>query len=74
MAKKILEKKAKWFNLSETVEAIRNAVLELKERGTEGPAGKDGKDGADGHPTEAEWNALVNRVQTLETNVLGPTE
>lgn len=66
MAKKILEKKAKWFNLSEAVEAIRKAVLELKEGGTEGPAGADGNDGADGHPTEAEWNALVQRVEDLE--------
>ena len=66
MAKKVLEKKAKWFNLSETVEAIRNAELELKEAGTEGPAGKDGKDGADGFPTQQQWNDLVNRVEALE--------
>lgn len=48
MAKKILEKKAKWFNLSETVEAIRNEVLELKEGGTEGPAGPEGPTGPEG--------------------------
>lgn len=38
--------------------------------GDQGPAGKDGADGADGadgFPSEAEWNALVARVEALET-------
>lgn len=37
--------------------------------GDQGPAGKDGADGADGadgFPSEAEWNALVARVDALE--------
>lgn len=34
--------------------------------GPEGPRGPAGKDGADGFPTEAQWNALVARVEALE--------
>lgn len=41
--------------------------------GPRGPAGADGQDGApgangaDGFPTESDWNALVARVEALET-------
>lgn len=39
--------------------------------GPEGPKGEKGDTGpagADGFPTEADWNALVARVEALETN------
>ena len=35
--------------------------------GAKGDKGDPGADGADGFPTEAEWNALVARVEALET-------
>lgn len=35
--------------------------------GPEGPAGADGQDGAPGFPTESDWNALVARVEALES-------
>lgn len=35
--------------------------------GAKGDKGDPGSDGADGFPTEAEWNALVARVEALET-------
>lgn len=34
--------------------------------GPQGPAGPAGADGADGFPTEAQWDALVARVDALE--------
>lgn len=34
--------------------------------GAKGAKGDPGKDGADGFPTEAQWNALVQRVEDLE--------
>ena len=37
------------------------------EQGPKGDKGDPGADGADGFPTEAEWNALVARVEALET-------
>ena len=35
--------------------------------GAKGDKGDPGADGADGFPTEVEWNALVARVEALET-------
>ena len=35
-------------------------------RGPAGQDGTDGTDGADGFPSEADWNALVARVEALE--------
>ena len=35
--------------------------------GAKGDKGNPGADGADGFPTEVEWNALVARVEALET-------
>lgn len=35
--------------------------------GDDGPKGPKGDKGDDGFPTEAEWNALVARVEALET-------
>ena len=35
--------------------------------GAKGDKGDPGADGADGFPTELEWNALVARVEALET-------
>lgn len=35
--------------------------------GADGEDGAPGADGADGFPTEADWNALVARVEALET-------
>lgn len=35
--------------------------------GKDGKPGTDGDDGADGFPTEEQWNALVDRVDALET-------
>ena len=35
--------------------------------GAKGDKGDKGADGADGFPTEVEWNALVARVEALET-------
>lgn len=35
--------------------------------GPRGPAGADGDDGADGFPTEEQWDALVARVDALES-------
>ncbi len=37
------------------------------EQGPKGDKGDQGDPGADGFPTEAEWNALVARVEALET-------
>ena len=37
--------------------------------GEQGPQGPAGADGVDGFPTEAEWNALVGRVEALESAV-----
>lgn len=34
--------------------------------GEPGTPGKDGKDGKDGAPSQAEWDALVARVEALE--------
>src|SRR5690606_38023047 len=34
--------------------------------GADGAKGEPGADGADGFPTEAQWNALVARVEALE--------
>lgn len=34
--------------------------------GEQGPKGDPGNDGADGFPTEAQWDALVQRVVDLE--------
>ena len=36
-------------------------------KGDKGDKGDPGADGADGFPTEVEWNALVARVEALET-------
>ena len=35
-------------------------------KGDKGDTGAPGKDGADGAPTQAEWDALVARVEALE--------
>lgn len=35
-------------------------------KGDKGDPGAPGKDGADGAPTQAEWDALVARVEALE--------
>ena|SRR5690625_1342211 len=35
-------------------------------KGDKGDPGEDGADGADGFPTEAQWDALVARVDALE--------
>ena len=35
--------------------------------GNDGAQGPPGQDGADGFPTEEQWNALVARVEALET-------
>ena len=37
-------------------------------KGEKGDTGDTGPAGADGFPTEADWNALVARVEALETN------
>lgn len=37
------------------------------EQGIPGPDGADGTDGADGFPDQAAWDALVARVEALET-------
>lgn len=37
--------------------------------GPQGDAGPAGADGADGFPTEAQWDALVARVEALEAEV-----
>ena len=34
--------------------------------GADGAKGDPGEDGVDGFPTEAQWNALVARVEALE--------
>lgn len=39
--------------------------------GAPGQDGEPGADGADGFPTEAQWNALVDRVQALEDAAAG---
>ena len=36
------------------------------DKGDKGDPGEPGKDGADGAPTQAEWDALVARVEALE--------
>lgn len=36
------------------------------DKGDKGDTGAPGKDGADGAPTQAEWDALVARVEALE--------
>lgn len=36
-------------------------------RGPEGPEGPEGPKGEDGFPTEAQWDALVARVDALES-------
>lgn len=36
------------------------------DKGDKGDTGEPGKDGADGAPTQAEWDALVARVEALE--------
>ena len=36
------------------------------DKGDKGDPGPAGKDGADGAPTQAEWDALVARVEALE--------
>ena len=36
------------------------------DEGDKGDTGAPGKDGADGAPTQAEWDALVARVEALE--------
>ena len=36
------------------------------DKGDKGDPGAPGKDGADGAPTQAEWDALVARVEALE--------
>lgn len=36
------------------------------DKGDKGDTGEPGKDGADGFPSEAEWIALVARVEALE--------
>lgn len=43
--------------------------LEMNLVGPEGPKGDRGEPGADGFPTEAQWNELVGRVQSLEDEV-----
>lgn len=35
--------------------------------GEQGPQGEPGQDGADGFPSEGDWNALVSRVEALES-------
>ncbi|GGP13548.1 collagen-like protein [Oceanobacillus neutriphilus] len=37
------------------------------EDGATGADGNDGSDGADGFPTESQWDALVARVEALES-------
>ena len=55
------------------IEAAGAAKAARGEQGPEGPQGPKGDkgdpgaDGADGFPTEVEWNALVARVEALET-------
>lgn len=36
-------------------------------QGDQGPQGPAGEPGADGFPSESEWNALVSRVEALES-------
>lgn len=36
------------------------------QKGDKGDKGDPGEDGVDGFPTEAQWNALVARVEALE--------
>ena len=38
------------------------------DKGDKGDTGAPGKDGADGAPTQAEWDALVARVEALENS------
>lgn len=38
-------------------------------QGEQGPEGPQGPAGADGFPTEAQWNELVSRVESLEARV-----
>lgn len=41
------------------------------EKGDKGDTGEQGPAGADGFPTEAQWNALIQRVDALEQEVSG---
>lgn len=53
------------------IEDASNTPGPQGDTGPEGPKGEKGDTGpagADGFPTEADWNALVARVEALETN------
>ena len=50
-------------------EAVANVELTpgpKGDKGDKGDTGEPGKDGTDGAPTQAEWDALVARVEALE--------
>ena len=49
-------------------EAVANVELAPGPKGDKGDPGAPGKDGADGAPTQAEWDALVARVEALENS------
>ena len=55
------------LNRIEAAGAAKAAQGERGPKGDKGDKGDPGADGADGFPTEVEWNALVARVEALET-------
>lgn len=50
------------------IREVRTNVDEIElTPGENGQDGTDGQDGADGFPSEEQWNALVARVEALES-------
>lgn len=45
---------------------IEAGIAEKAAKGDKGDPGEPGKDGKDGAPSQAEWDALVARVEALE--------